>query len=352
MTTVAQVRGYYNDNKFYEDAEYTIEIQGELNTLYIDIPSSDKYTYDGESFIIQERVFYTINTLNRVITKPFYIDEEPVTAVVADQESNALVFEIDAQTDSGAYLAPAAQGIIVDLDGNVVVNPTPAGEVEPEPVTQQPEIFIRVKNANNNYIEVIPDILVSNDDNKLRFAWVLNEPVTSYAGTVTFSIQFKVAVFSATRNGVTWLPGDTKNGIAYSDITPFDVNYVWKQIKNYQWQTLTSTFEVAKSLDMEQEEAGSLSIQDQFYYEVFDALARLEKKIGSGGSGGDITVDANLDINSPNPVENKAILTALNTKSNSTLTSPVTIDGVEYTTIDSALIAIVNLINNYTYLTT
>ena len=41
------VRGYYKDEVFYANPDYSIVIEGAIYKLYIDIPHSKIYTYDG-----------------------------------------------------------------------------------------------------------------------------------------------------------------------------------------------------------------------------------------------------------------------------------------------------------------
>ena len=47
----AVAEGYLNDGKFYADEEHTQEIEGRNDTLYIDIPSSKKYKWNGSAFV-------------------------------------------------------------------------------------------------------------------------------------------------------------------------------------------------------------------------------------------------------------------------------------------------------------
>lgn len=44
------VRGYYKDGAFYANSESTIIIEGSIAKLYIDIPHSKIYTYDGVKY--------------------------------------------------------------------------------------------------------------------------------------------------------------------------------------------------------------------------------------------------------------------------------------------------------------
>lgn len=319
------VKAYYSEGDFYSDEELTNKIEPAENVTYVDLFTSSSYVWNSltEVYDLYERPYYIIDTNTRVLEPPIYQDPQPVVAVVADHASNALIFEVDKQLAEGTYIAPAAQGIIVDLNGNVVVNEDKK-DSDDNPTGESYEvgqdILIRVKDSQGFYTEVTPTILESNDEDKIRFAWTITTPVTDYAGTVTFSIQFKVVVFSATRHGKTYLPGD-----ANYPSTIFDLNYVWRTVKDYQWQTLTSTFEVLKSLDMEKEEPELATIQDKFYYEVFSALAKLNPS--GGGGGGD-----------------------LSTLQPKILSTPVSINGTQYTTVESALQAICNLLTNTNFL--
>lgn len=45
------LRGYYFNNKFYTDATYTVELDKNTESIYIDLNSRVFYQYDGEKFI-------------------------------------------------------------------------------------------------------------------------------------------------------------------------------------------------------------------------------------------------------------------------------------------------------------
>ena len=41
------IRGYYKDGAFYADSNFTVILDGAVSKLYIDVPHSKIYTYDG-----------------------------------------------------------------------------------------------------------------------------------------------------------------------------------------------------------------------------------------------------------------------------------------------------------------
>ena len=45
------ISGYYKNDKFYTDGTYTTECPAILNTLYIDVPHSEIYIYNGNNYI-------------------------------------------------------------------------------------------------------------------------------------------------------------------------------------------------------------------------------------------------------------------------------------------------------------
>lgn len=194
--------------------------------------------------IVDATVFpvWTINTQTREITAatdPY--DPSQVGAVVGDSKSNALVFQVaQCDTTSGKYLAAAAQNLVKDLRDNF------AKEGEPE---QLPDILIRCINANHEYCEIVPEVLGTSeaegdDPNYLQFSWVLDTPVTDYAGMCSFSIVFRVVTLIA-QDLVTkekYYPGD----IGYPKIG--DSRFNWLTQTEYQWQTLPSSFSVVETL--------------------------------------------------------------------------------------------------------
>lgn len=46
------VYGYYNENKFYEEAEHENPIEGEDSKIYVDVTSNKTYRWGGESFVV------------------------------------------------------------------------------------------------------------------------------------------------------------------------------------------------------------------------------------------------------------------------------------------------------------
>ena len=51
------IEGYYNDNKFYEDASFTTEVIGEAGKIYVDISTNKTYRWTGSIFnVISETI--------------------------------------------------------------------------------------------------------------------------------------------------------------------------------------------------------------------------------------------------------------------------------------------------------
>ncbi len=46
------VYGYYNEDKFYEEAEYETPIEGEDSKIYVDVATNKTYRWGGESFVV------------------------------------------------------------------------------------------------------------------------------------------------------------------------------------------------------------------------------------------------------------------------------------------------------------
>jgi hypothetical protein len=43
-------RGYYSENKFYQDAEFSVAIKESTNLIYINVPDNALYYFDGENY--------------------------------------------------------------------------------------------------------------------------------------------------------------------------------------------------------------------------------------------------------------------------------------------------------------
>jgi len=65
--------------------------------------------------------------------------------------------------------------------------------------------------------------------------------------------------------------------------------------------------------------------------------------------GTTITVDSALSTTSENPVQNKVITVEVNTKQPKTLATPLTLGGVQYTTVESFLGAVKNIVQATSY---
>lgn len=65
--------------------------------------------------------------------------------------------------------------------------------------------------------------------------------------------------------------------------------------------------------------------------------------------GTTITVDSALSTTSENPVQNKVITVELNKKQPKTLATPLTLGGVQYTTVESFLGAVKNIVQATSY---
>lgn len=46
------IEGYFNEDKFYEDSEYTTEITSETGKIYVDLLTNYSYRYSGSTFIL------------------------------------------------------------------------------------------------------------------------------------------------------------------------------------------------------------------------------------------------------------------------------------------------------------
>lgn len=298
---------------------------------------------------------FTVDTVTRKITTPTAPYNPVLAAVEGDTKSNAILINIPKYLGGGKYLAAAAQGLVSDLRDNI-----PLPDQETQTTTQQPDIRIRCLNAKKEYSEWEPTIIAETDtttteegteNGLLQLSWVLESPITDYAGVVTFSIVFKVIVLVAQdAQGNKYYP--------WSDNYPeiWDPAYTWSSLKEYQWQTLTASISIAKSLGMDSKEPTYSTTQDQFYYEVFSQIADLRSRIESGeGGGGGGTSDYSQLSNKPsiNGVTLSGNQTSADLNLQPTISvSTIALNGNTYNSLEELLSAVANLLSNNTYLTT
>lgn len=122
--------------------------------------------------------------------------------------------------------------------------------------------YIRYMNANQQFGYSMPvsvESFIGDDDVEyLKLGWLIQRPLTDYAGEIQFSVIFEAST----------------------------VNQSLLQTTNlyYQWQSLVGKMNILSSLPTEEKQAVMANAQDQFYLEVFRCLAKLEQKLGGGGA--------------------------------------------------------------------
>lgn len=128
---------------------------------------------------------------------------------------------------------------------------------------------------------------------------------------------------------------DISTNTIYLINVPGTTNYTqWMYIKS-NWANIGNT---------------SVDLSNYYTKGQADTLldAKVDKVLGKGLSTNDFsnaykdtldnyTVDSVLDSSSTNPIQNRTVTNALNTKQSKTLTAPIVVDGVSSTTVEGAL---------------
>lgn len=96
------IRGYYNENKFYQDAEFTILTKESTNLIYINISDNALYYFDGENY---QSITYSLPTASaqlagvmRLYSATGYNEDGTMTQKAITDELNEK-FEIELVAD-------------------------------------------------------------------------------------------------------------------------------------------------------------------------------------------------------------------------------------------------------------
>lgn len=167
------IEGYYFNNKFYEDAQYTKEITGEASKIYIDLSSNQTYRWSGSTYV--------------EISPSIALGVEHSTAGYGDWTNTAYLHATDANkisaaVASGLYkIAATSEGHIASLTAITKADITALGiPAQDTTYSQGTGISIDNNNVINHSNSVTAGTAKGDDSKTLTFGGTFTIPSVTY----------------------------------------------------------------------------------------------------------------------------------------------------------------------------